>query len=251
MADDMTSAPVTAAELRNEPPRARISATWRTYLPGAAGVAYLAAWIAGLAVWPVNLALNATAAQTVASYAAHPAGAVTQYLLAEGLAGLLLAPVLGSALFPRLGARTGKRTWSRAAVTAAGFGAVAVAVSLTQCVLGLILTSAATGHDVATSGDLSSLVNQLDGVKMLALAVTAVSLAAVKSPGRALPRWLRVTALLLAVALAASGYAYLTLTNALAWTAFVSGLLLLLWVTGTGIALTVRRRTLPSPTARP
>jgi hypothetical protein len=41
------------------------------------------------------------------------------------------------------------------------------------------------------------------------------------------------------------GYAYLTLTNALAWTAFVSGVLLLLWVTGTGIALTVRRRTLP------
>jgi hypothetical protein len=248
MADDMTSAPVTAAELRNEPPSARTGAAWRTYLPGAAGVAYLAAWIAGLAAWPVNLALNATAPQTVASYDAHPAGAVTQYLLAEGLAGLLLAPVLGTALFPRLGA--GKRAWSRAAVTAAVFGTVAVVVSLTQCVLGLILTSAATGHDVTTSGDLSNLVNQLDGVKMLALAVTAVSVAAVKSPGLALPRWLRVTALLLAAALTVSGYAYLTLTNALAWTAFVSGILLLLWVTGTGIALTVRRRTLPPPTAR-
>jgi small-conductance mechanosensitive channel len=63
-----------------------------------------------------------------------------------------------------------------------------------------------------------------------------------------LPRWLRVTALLLAAALAVSGYGYgyLTLTNALAWTAFVSGVLLLLWVTGTGIALTVRRRALPA-----
>jgi hypothetical protein len=64
--------------------------------------------------------------------------------------------------------------------------------------------------------------------------------------GLVLPRWLRVTALLLAAALAVSGYGYLTLTNALAWTAFVSGVLLLLWVTGTGIALTVRRRALPA-----
>ena len=47
-------------------------------------------------------------------------------------------------------------------------------------------------------------------------------------------------ALLLALALIASGYAYLTLTNPLAWTAFISGLLLLLWVTGAGIATTIR-----------
>jgi hypothetical protein len=92
-------------------------------------------------------------------------------------------------------------------------------------------------------------VNQLDGVKMLALAVTAVSLATIGRPTPALPRWLRVTALLLAVALAASGYAYLTLTNALAWTAYVSGVLLLLWVTGTGIALTARHRTPPLASA--
>jgi hypothetical protein len=77
---------------------------------------------------------------------------------------------------------------------------------------------------------------------MFALAGTAACLATVKSPSPALPRWLRVTALPFGVALAASGYAYLTLSNALAWTAYVSGLLLLLWVTGTGIALTLRRR---------
>jgi hypothetical protein len=76
---------------------------------------------------------------------------------------------------------------------------------------------------------------------MFALAITAVSLAAVNSPRPVLPRWLRVTAVLLAVALAASGYAYLSLDNSLGWTAYVSGVLLLIWVTGTGIALTVRR----------
>jgi hypothetical protein len=104
----------------------------RRYLPAAAGVAYLAAWVAGLSIWPVNLALNATAAQEAASHAAHPAEAATQYLLAEGLAGLLLAVVLGSALLPRLRVRASRRLTASAAI----FGTVAVAVSLTQCVLG-------------------------------------------------------------------------------------------------------------------
>ena len=210
---------------------------WRAYLPGAAGVAYLAAWAAGLAVWPVNLPLDATAAQTTASYAAHPAGAVTQYLLAEGLAGLLLGTVLGFALLTRARGRAAPRVKA-----AAVLGAGAVALSLTQCVLGLILTGAATAHDVARSGDLSNLVNQLDGGKMLALAGAAACLATLGGPGQALPRWLRATALPLGVALVASGYAYLALSQPLAWTAYVSGTLLLVWVTGLGIALTVQRR---------
>jgi len=210
---------------------------WRAYLPAAAGAAYLVAWVAGLAAWPVNLPLNATAAQTTASYAAHPAEAVTQYLLAEGLAGLLLGTVLGFALLTRARGRAAPRVKA-----AAVLGAGAVALSLTQCVLGLILTGAATAHDVARSGDLSNLVNQLDGGKMLALAGAAACLATLGGPGQALPRWLRATALPLGVALVASGYAYLALSQPLAWTAYVSGTLLLVWVTGLGIALTVQRR---------
>jgi hypothetical protein len=210
---------------------------WRAYLPGAAGAAYLAAWAAGLAAWPVNLPLNATAAQTAASYAAHPAEAATQYLLAEGLAGLLLGVVLGYALLTRARGHAALRIKA-----AASLGAAAVAISLTQCVIGLVLTGAATAHDVTRCGDLSNLVNQLDGGKMLALAGTAACLATLGGPGRALPRWLRATALPLAVALFASGYAYLALSQALAWTAYVSGTLLLIWVTGLGIALTVRQR---------
>ena len=118
----------------------------------------------------------------------------------------------------------------------------AAAISITQCVLGLILTGAADAHDVTRVGDLSSLVNQLDGAKMLALAAAAACLATVGGPGRALPRWLRATALPLGFSLIASGYAYLALSQALAWTAYVSGTLLLVWVTGLGIALTVRQR---------
>lgn len=197
----------------------------------------MAAWVAGLTAWPVNLPLNATAAQATASYAAHPAAAATQYLLAEGLAGLLLGAVLGCALLPLARGRADLRVKG-----AALLGAAAVAVSLTQCVIGLVLAAAATAHDVTRCGELSSLVNQLDGGKMLALAGAAACLAAVRGPGRALPRWLRAGALPLGIALIASGYAYLTLSQPLAWTAYASGTLLLAWVTGLGIALTTRRR---------
>ena len=224
-----------APDARPQRPAGR--AGWRAYLPGAAGIVYLAAWTAGLAAWPVNLPLNATAAQTAASYAAHPAEAATQYLLAEGLAGLLLGTVLSFALLTRARGHAALRIKG-----AALLGAGAVLISLTQCVIGLVLTSAATAHDVTRCGDLSNLVNQLDGAKMLALAGAAACLATLSVPGQALPRWLRVTALPLGVALVASGCAYLALSQALAWTAYVSGTLLLVWVTGLGIALTVRQR---------
>ncbi len=204
---------------------------------GVAGIAYLTAWVAGLAAWPVNSALNATAAQVAAGYRAHPAGAVAQYLLVEGLAGALLGVVLACALLRRARGHTTTR-----AVGAVALGAVAVGTSLVQCVIGLFLTAAATGNDISRSGELSALVNRLDGVKMLALAGAAAWLAALRKPAPALPRWLQATAVPLALALIASGYAYLTASNAMAWTAYVSGPLLLLWVTGTGIALTASRR---------
>jgi hypothetical protein len=85
---------------------------------------------------------------------------------------------------------------------------------------------------------------------MLALAGAAVCLATLGGPGQALPRWLRATAVPLAVALFASGYTYLALSQALAWTAYVSGTLLLIWVTGLGTALTVRQRRPASAAAR-
>ena len=127
--------------------------------------------------------------------------------------------------------------------------AIAVLTSLSQCVIGLFITAAATGGRTARCGELSDLVNRLDGLKMLALAATAAWLAVT---GPVLPRWLRALAVPLGLALIASGCAYLTLSNALAWTAFISGPLLLLWVAGAGLALTVAaRRTQPIPVRVP
>lgn len=204
----------------------------RRLLPAWAGVCYVAAWVAGLAAWPVNLALNAANAQVAASYRAHPAGAVSQFLLAEGLAGLLLGAVLAAALISNRD-RSRARPWP-AIVVAAG----AVVISLLQAVIGMFLIAAAIHHDTARAGGLSDLVNRLDGVKMLALAVVAAYLSARRTWGHRPPAWLRAVAAVTAAALAVSGVGYLLLANSLAWAVYISGPLLLLWIAATGIWLT-------------
>jgi hypothetical protein len=208
---------------------------WRLLGPAAAGIGYLAAWAAGLAAWPVNLALNATDAQVAAAYRAHPASAVAQYLLAEGLAGLLLGVVLAAAL---ISARAGRSVLGRLAAAAA---AAAVVISLLQAAIGMFLVAAATHLEIARAGQLSDLVTRIDGVKMLALAGVAAYLAARGAADRRSPNWLRITAGLAAAALAVSGLDYLLLASALAWTVYLSGPLLLLWISGTGIWLTLSR----------
>jgi hypothetical protein len=223
-----TTGPLTDDQAGPARPGAR---GWRARVPAWAGVAYLAAWVAGLAAWPANLALNATSAQVAAAHRAHTAGAATQYLLVEGLAGVLLGVVLAAALRGRRAqAVAGRRS-------AIGLGVLAVATSLVQCGLGLAVIAAASQHQITASGELFALVNRLDGVKMLALAGVAACFVATRDPAARQPRWLTVTAVAMAVALVASGVAYVLLANPLAWTAFVSGPLLLIWVTGTGIWL--------------
>ena len=214
----------------------RPTSNWRAYLPATAAVTYVTAWVAGLAAWPVNLALNASAAQVTAAFRQHPAEAVIQLLLVEGLAGLLLGVVLAATLL------RGPAPIGRSLLPVA-CGAVAVTTSLLQCVIGLMLTTAAERHDRARCGNLAALVNRLDGVKMLALAVIAVWLVA----ALIVPRWLRVVSALLAVTIAVSGCAYLALANALAWTAYISGPLLLAWVASLGVWVTRSRRRLPGP----
>lgn len=210
----------------------RVPPRWLRLLPGWAGFCYVAAWAAGLAAWPVNLALNATNAQVAASYRAHPTGAAAQFLLAEGLAGLLLGVVLAAALMSNRD-RNLPRPWPAAAVAAC-----AVVISLLQAGLGRFLIAAATHHDAARAGGLSDVVNRLDGVKMLALAAVAAYLSARRTWDHRPPAWLRAVAALTAVALAVSGLGYLLLANSLAWAVYVAGPLLLLWVAATGIWLT-------------
>jgi hypothetical protein len=200
--------------------------------PAVAGIAYSTAWVLGLAVWPSNLDVAATNADVVATYSAHPGAAMSQYLLVEGLAAIALAVVV-LALGRAARARRAERLGRAVVVT----GLTAATLSLVECVLGLLLAgSAAPDGETDRAGQLFDLINRIDGVKMFVLAAMAV--AGVGLVRRAvLPRWLGYTAAFLTLALIASGAGYALLNTTLARAVFVSGPLLLVWVTGTGVSL--------------
>jgi hypothetical protein len=198
-------------------------------LPAAAGIGYLAVWIIGLLAWPSNLAVDATNVQVATAYRVHSAQAAIQIVLVEGLAGLLLGVVLWRLLTSATGTR-----W-RAAATAT---ALAVLLSVAQSVLGLVLVAAASHLDITRSGVLYDVFNRMDGVKMLTLAGVAAYAATSRSSGLpVLARWLRAVAALTALALVLSGGTYLLLAGSAAWTVYLSGPLLLLWITATGVWL--------------
>jgi hypothetical protein len=201
-------------------------------VPAVAGIAYSTAWALGLAVWPSNLDVDATNVKVVATYSAHQGAAITQYLLVEGLAAITLGVVVTA-----LGRAARRREAGEAGVATVVAGLTATALSLVQCALGLLLAgSVAPDGETDRAGRLFDLINRMDGVKMFALAAMAV--AGVGLVRRAvLPRWLGYTAAFLTVALIASGAGYLLLNTTLAQAAFVSLALLLVWVTGAGIAL--------------
>jgi hypothetical protein len=202
-------------------------------VPAVAGLTYLVAWLAGLAVWPSNLDVAASGGQVVAAYSGHRAVAMTQSLLVHGVAGVALAVVvlaLGQAARGRDGGPLAGAT------VVAGVGAAAV--SLLQCALGLLLAGwAVPDGDAGRAGALFAAVNRLDGVKMLALAALAAGGAALARRTRLLPAWLGWLGAVLAVALVVSGIGYLLLRSGLAPAAFVSGPLLLVWVTAVGLWL--------------
>ena len=143
---------------------------WFMFLPALAGISYGIAWAGGLAAWPSNLTIDATNREIVSLYAAHQSEATAQYLVVEGIAGVLLGMVLFYCIW-RI--RRCERTWtSRVAVA----GGVVVAVSLLQCLLGLLLVSSASEGHLGQSGDIYQLINRLDGVKQLLLGACVVML---------------------------------------------------------------------------
>ena len=216
--------------------------------PAVAGIAYTTAWVLGLAVWPSNLDVAATDAKVVTTYSAHPGAAMTQYLLIEGLAAIALAVVVTA--LGRAARRNGAERLGRVTVVA---GLTAVALSLAECALGLLLAGSAAPHgETDRTGRLFDLINRIDGVKMVALAAMAVAGAGLVRRA-VLPRWLGYTAAVLTVALIASGAGYLLLNTTLAQAVFVSGPLLLVWVTGAGVALarTGRSQSAVPPGRRP
>jgi hypothetical protein len=191
---------------------------------GVTGIAYTVSWIAGLAVAAPSPKLTASGASITAALAGHQAAVVAQFALTEGL------PAVGLAVISIALARAARRSGAGHARVALVAGLAAALISLAQFVLGAILAAAASP---AAAHLLYESVNRLDGVKMLALAVLGLA----GATSGVLPRWLRYAGITLAVAITCSAAAYLLLLPGLASLAYVSGPLLLLFVTGTGVVL--------------
>ena len=185
---------------------------------GAIGIGYTLSWIAGLAVPAPSPKFSATGAQIVSAIAGHAQALAVQFALTEGL------PAAGIAVVAIALARV---TGSRLAMVA---GVTAAVISVLQFCLGMWLAAASSP---VTAHVLYQMVNRMDGVKMLALAV----LGAAGAAALVLPRWLRCTGAALAVAIAASGVVYLLLLQSLALLAGPALVLLLIFVTGAGIWL--------------
>ena len=192
---------------------------------GMTGIAYALSWIGGLSIPAPSPPLSASGAEIAAALAGHGSAVAAQFTLTEGLPAVGLAVV--SMALARAARRSGAAAAARAALVA---GLVAALVSLVQFVFGMALAGAS---GPGTEHALYDAVNRLDGIKMFLLA--SVGLAGAASA--VLPRWLRYTGIALAVALVCSGVPYLLLWSGGAVLAYVSGPLLLLFITGSGIAL--------------
>lgn len=212
----------------------------RTALVG--GLAFTATWIAGLLVAPAGTDVTSSGTEVVAAIRPHAGATALQYGLTELVPAVVLALTVGAvaAYAARVGtARADERLVAtarllrRTAVTAG-------AISAFQGALGLALALVAVprGADGA-AGLLFETLNRADGVKMFVLAGMALLGVRLGRLG-VLPAWLTPVAALLAVSVAASGVGYLLLVTALAAAAYVSLPLLLVWVTGSGLAVARR-----------
>jgi hypothetical protein len=196
----------------------------------AAGVGYLLAWVAGLSVFNSSTEVRSSGADVLAAYAGHQTVVSVQYLLTEGLAGVLLAVVVGSLASVTTGV-------TRRVICVAGMSAAAV--SLVQCALGIWLAERLVGRAEPTAvGTMSATLNRLDGVKMLLLAGFAAAVVTVaRSVNGALPHWLVPVAGALMVTITVSAAGYVALNDQLAVAAWLSLPLLLAVVTAVGVTL--------------
>jgi hypothetical protein len=198
---------------------------------GVAGIAYTLSWIAGLAVPAPSPKLTASGAEIIAALTGHEAALAAQFALTEGL------PAAGLAIVSIALARAAHRSAATVPAWAALIaGAMAALISMLQFALGLVLAGTASP---GTAHLLYEMVNRLDGVKMLTLAILGLAAAA----SGVLPRWLRYTGIALAIAITASGIAYLLLLQGLTVLAAPALVLLLLFITGTGITVGAAKTT--------
>ena len=205
-------------------------------LSALAGIGYAAAWIISLSVGAPNPSVAASGSQVVAAFAGRSGPALAMFALAEGVAAIALVAVMTAAA--RAARRCGQ---ARAGLAAAAFGIAVAAVSWAELALGTwLIRGLVPGRRTATAGAIYHAITRMDGAKMFLLAAMALAISQLARRSPILPRWLAPLGALLAAALVTSGLGYLLLTPGLASAVYVSGVLLLIFVSATGIALRSR-----------
>jgi hypothetical protein len=222
-------------------------------LPVVAGVGYSLAWIISLSVGAPNPSVAARGSQVVAAFAGHGGPAMAMFVLAEGVAAVAMAIVViaaaqaaraaraaRAAQAARAAARPGPR---RAGLAGAGFGIAAAVVSWAELAVGAWLVyGPVAGRRAAAATTAYQVLTRLDGAKMFLLAAMAVALSVVALTSPVLPRWLAPLGFALAAALVVSGLGFVLLAPGPATAVYVSGILLLAFVTSTGVTLDAARR---------
>ncbi|HYF73634.1 MAG TPA: hypothetical protein VD864_12480 [Nocardioides sp.] len=199
---------------------------------GAAGTAYLGAWLVGLAIAPAGPDAFAPAAEVYSQLAAHRHSALAQSVLVHGVAGVALGVWA-------IASHRVARPVPRRVTVASCAGVAAGVLSLVQVALQLwaqhqLDLASVDGVDGAWDA-----INRVDAAKLVALAVLVAGYSA--PVGRACERRGAVTAfgLLTAALLALGGASFLIDLPALAGVLYASLPLLLVWV---GVVTTVLAR---------
>jgi hypothetical protein len=204
-------------------------------LSALAGTGYAAAWIISLSVGAPNPSVAASGSQVVGAFAGRSGPGLAMFALAEGVAAIALVAVMTAA------ARAARRCGQARAGLAAAFGIAVAAVSWAELALGTWLISGLVpDRRTATAGAIYHAITRIDGAKMFLLAAMALAISQLARRSSILPRWLAPLGALLAAALVTSGLGYLLLAPGLASAVYVSGVLLLIFVCATGIALRSR-----------
>jgi hypothetical protein len=181
---------------------------------GIIGIGYTLSWIAGLSIPAPNPSFTATNPQITTALAGHAPALALQFAFTEGL------PAIGIAVVSIALARAAS---SRLALIT---GLTAAAISVAMFALGLVLVT-------TTHPGLYHVIDRIDGVKMLLLAVLGIA----GATAAVLPRWLRYAGAALAVSIAVSGIAYLLLLPSLSAAAAPGLIFLLVFITGSGLVL--------------
>jgi hypothetical protein len=212
-------------------------------LPAWAGILFSLSWIIGLSLWSSSADVTKSGAELIRMVAGHEAIALVQFIFTEGLPAVTLGIVLVCLAKYALAA---DEAWLGRTILAAGLAAATISF-MQFCLGAYICLVAVPGNRAQAAKTAFDVLNRIDGVKMLFMAVFALAGFRLIRNGRArLPMWLAWAALALAAAISLSALGYLFLLDCFTPAAYVSLPLLMLWVTAVGIVL-ARSGYLPSP----